>query len=373
MRTVRKYGANGKKQLIFICMGLLMAAALCGCGEEETKHDYISAKTLSYDSLEQMEEDSDLIVRGIRLDKEENEIQRENGLVISAYCFSDFWVTDIYKKKEDEDIQEGAAITILENEAYDEEADVVYHVSGYNKMIAGDEYLLFLHEAEYEETKYYVAAGVNYGTVSLQADKRTESYTSETGELVNFSIYEEIWQAAKEKYAENSIERYLSVELPRSLEIGEHSPYMFGPGDGYLFTGDYEEPPHGKDVPAYRLSPGGIYWGAGEDRKTILSDGVIVEADYAHDNHAAPVSGLEPIDGCECIAAIQKWSIDRFTAVELEELNVAKDIAGGYYWFIYMAKEDSAQEYIFFLDAGLFSREEAVRMAQSVHFTEEAF
>lgn len=188
-----------KKYLKFICIGLLAFLSLCCCGKTEPKHYYMDAKTPSYDSLEQMEEYSDLIVRGIRLDKEENKIQKENGLVISAYCFSELEITDIYKKK-DETLQNGAVITILENEAYDDDTDIIYHVAGYNKMVTGDEYLLFLHEAEYKGKTYYVAAGVNFGTVSLQDDKRAIPYTVETGNVEDFSAYEKIWQAAKEKY-----------------------------------------------------------------------------------------------------------------------------------------------------------------------------
>lgn len=63
--------------------------------------------------------------------------------------------------------------TILENEAYNEAENVVYHVAGYNKMVVGDEYLLFLRECQRSDGEtYYVSAGVNYGTISLQEDQR---------------------------------------------------------------------------------------------------------------------------------------------------------------------------------------------------------
>lgn len=199
-----------KKNFKIIFASILAAAMLCGCGEQEPKqevkqepnHYSLDAKTDGFDTLKEMEDYSALIVRGVRQDREENNIIKKEGVGITAtYSYSEFQVMDIFKD-DSGTVQAGDTITILENEAYDEEKNVVYHVAGYNKMVVGDEYLLFLRECQRSDGEtYYVSAGVNYGTISLQEDQRTRSYKNEIGTGgEDFGIYKDIWQEAKEKY-----------------------------------------------------------------------------------------------------------------------------------------------------------------------------
>lgn len=199
-RYIKRKGEFMKRILRIFYTGVLAAVTLCGCGNNEPEHYSLEAKTVSFDSFNEMEDYSSLIVRGIRQDKEENVITRKGGYVISAWSFSEFQISDIYKD-DSGTVKTGDIITILENEAYDEEDNVVYHVGGYNKMVAGDEYLLFLHEGEYEGKPYYVSSGVNFGTISLQEDQRTRQHKTDIGTAgTDFSIFKDIWQEAKEKY-----------------------------------------------------------------------------------------------------------------------------------------------------------------------------
>ncbi|WP_438762898.1 hypothetical protein [Enterococcus sp. AZ194] len=55
---------------------------------------------------------------------------------------------------------------MLENEAYDQEKKITYHIAGYNLIEADKNYLLILRHSETDP--YYIVSGVNYGKVSLE-------------------------------------------------------------------------------------------------------------------------------------------------------------------------------------------------------------
>jgi len=164
-------------------------------------HQYIEAKTVSYASLAEMEQDADVILRAVRLDQEEPVWDRGWG-----YTLSQVRISRIYKDKTgslsvDEDI------TVLENEVYDAASDKVYHIAGYRMMVFGDEYLLFLKKDRLPDgTEHYVSCGVNYGTVSTTEDGRYTEYPEGTevidpdGVGTDTSEYEAVWKAALNKY-----------------------------------------------------------------------------------------------------------------------------------------------------------------------------
>ena len=170
--------------------------------KENAKHvdvgiDNVEAKTVSFESLEEMEGYADVILRAVRLDQEE-------PVVSGPYTFSKVKISKIYKDNAGE-LAEDREITVLENEVYDAAQDVVYHVAGYNMMVAGEEYLLFLrHNVLPDGKEYYVACGVNFGTISLTDDGRDRVRGNEgpgpyevdepTPEMKT------IWEEAKRKY-----------------------------------------------------------------------------------------------------------------------------------------------------------------------------
>lgn len=188
------------KKTIFL-VAVIMICNFAACGKEAV-HYGMEAKTIGFSSLEEMEDFSDVIVRGVRQPGEEARVITENGNVVSAYSFSEFEVTEVIKD-DFEDIEKGSVITILENEAYNQSENEVYHIAGYNMMVEGKEYLLFLRKNSLNGSVYYVSAGINYGTVSLQEDNRTVNRLTRNGNMVtDFSYYEGIWEDAIEKYVE---------------------------------------------------------------------------------------------------------------------------------------------------------------------------
>ncbi len=120
--------------------------------------------------------------------------------MVSGFTFSKVKITEIYGDKSGE-YEVGDEITILENEVYDEANNTIYHIGGYNMMVVGDEYLLFLHYAQTNEMEYFVASGVNCGIISLATDERQRAYTTEEGNaVVDYSAFQELWNEALEKY-----------------------------------------------------------------------------------------------------------------------------------------------------------------------------
>lgn len=198
------------KKLIKFTMALTIILSLAACSKDDSEktkttsdeiiHYGVDAKTDYYESLDDVEADATLIVRGVRLEKEEAVIEKSGDAVLSAYTFSEFEITNIYINSGTQ-ISEGDVITILENEVYDKDANVVYHIAGYNMMVEGNEYILFLKENKLEGKIYYVSIGVNYGTVSLEDDDRTTVYNTRDGSApVSFKAYENIWENARKKY-----------------------------------------------------------------------------------------------------------------------------------------------------------------------------
>lgn len=190
-----------KVRLVLGITMLLCVLTACGStAQNETQHYTVEAKTVSFDTLEEMEEYSELIVRVERLDKEEAVINTVNGRMTLGFTFSQVEIKEIYQDT-DEKYSIGDTITILENEVYDEKENITYHIAGYNMMEVGKEYLLFLDYGETNGTQYYVSSGVNFGTISLETDNRQRTYVNQDGEETgDYSAFQDMWEEALEKY-----------------------------------------------------------------------------------------------------------------------------------------------------------------------------
>lgn len=170
---------------------------------KEPDHYSVSAKTISFSSLEEMEEYADVILKVTRTGEEKSVVKHNQGAVYSGYTFSTVKIETVYKDAAG-NLETGQELRILENEFFDENENIIYHVAGYHMMEEGKEYLLFLNQHMYSDGKtYYVAAGVNFGTVSIQNDNRTAVYTTRDGQIENpFEEIKPIWEAALAKYIE---------------------------------------------------------------------------------------------------------------------------------------------------------------------------
>ena len=163
---------------------------------ETVIHREVEAKTESYESLAEMEKDADVILRAVRLDQEEPVWNGSSG-----YTLSQVKISKIYEDKTGS-LSLDDVIKVMENEVYDAASNTVFHVAGYNMMVFGDEYLLFLKKDKLPDgTEYYVACGVNYGTISTTTDGRDISPKYPNGvDMLDISIYKDIWKDALNKY-----------------------------------------------------------------------------------------------------------------------------------------------------------------------------
>ena len=165
---------------------------------DSARHEVVIKDIPYYGSLEEMEKDADVILRGVRLDQGDTVISREGGYVYGAHTLSQVKITGIYKDSS-EKLKEGQEITVLEKEAYDAVMDTIYHIDGYRMMTYGGEYLLFLkRNVRGDGTEFYSSCGTYYGTVSLTEDGRD----SETliREITDPKQVVKIWEEAREKY-----------------------------------------------------------------------------------------------------------------------------------------------------------------------------
>ena len=163
---------------------------------ETVIHREVEAKTENYESLAEMEKDADVILRAVRLDQEEPVWNGSSG-----YTLSQVKISKIYEDKTGS-LSLDDVIKVMENEVYDAASNTVFHVAGYNMMVFGDEYLLFLIKDKLPDgTEYYVACGVNYGTISTTTDGRDISPKYPNGvDMLDISIYKDIWKDALNKY-----------------------------------------------------------------------------------------------------------------------------------------------------------------------------
>lgn len=137
-------------------------------------HQFSPAKTDDYPDLASMEDAADLIVVGQKVQDLETIIERNaQGDLTTIYSLAAFTVSKTIKGTTNSQEQ----LTILENEGYDEKDERIYHIAGYEKMLVGNSYLLFLKQS-LSNPEQFIPVGVVYGKVPLHA---------ETSEIADFA------------------------------------------------------------------------------------------------------------------------------------------------------------------------------------------
>lgn len=95
-------------------------------------------------------------------------------------------------------------------------------------------------------------------------------------------------------------------------------------------------------------------------------------------NHSSPNGSAERLDGCQEQAVLLSMNHDLYTVSELYEREeagnpVPEEEITADFWYIGFAREDAPWGYVLFLAQRYFTKEEAIAMARSIHFTEEAW
>lgn len=159
-------------------------------------------KTDGFDSLEDLEGGSDIIIKGIKTGEVETVVTKSeiDDEVNGGFTVSDFKISEVFKTDSNSKIEVENNVSILENAFYDQETEATYTVNGYEKMIEGEEYLLFLSS---EVEGVFAPEGVTYGKVPLNTNKvEMRKFTSHSRESNNEHVNEldQLFKEAREKY-----------------------------------------------------------------------------------------------------------------------------------------------------------------------------
>lgn len=170
--------------------------------EFENSRVDIEGKTDGFNSLEELENGSPIIIKGIKVEENGVEIFKSkiDGEIAGGYTKSNFKVTKVFKNSVDnQNIKVNGDIMILESNFYDAETKTTYSVNGYENMINGKEYLLFLTN---ETDGLFATRGVTFGKVPLGTDKleiykNRDSISSHSHDT---SVLDTIFKEARKNY-----------------------------------------------------------------------------------------------------------------------------------------------------------------------------
>lgn len=164
---------------------------------------YLDATIDAFDDLDDVESKTDIIVVAEKIIQDDPTIlNNDEGRIDIAFTLSDFVVHQVIVGN---DLQEGENFTLLENEAYNSDIGLTYHIEGYNLIKTGQKYLLFLTQESSDP--YYLITGVNYGKVALEEEQtdfpvalenEDTEYAKEV--LSKYQHQEQVRKEALEKY-----------------------------------------------------------------------------------------------------------------------------------------------------------------------------
>lgn len=169
--------------------------------EEAPTDMSVEAKVDEYYSLESIENSVEIIVKAEKVSEEEPVIWRDGqGNVYFVGMIGNVKISNIYKDESNQDIKIGSTIPIFENEAYDAEKNVIYHVADYKKMSIGKEYMLFLDYSE--DDNWYVPCSAIWGKYPLDSTEAIlYSSTERSAEASSAnSLVDQIGHEVIEKY-----------------------------------------------------------------------------------------------------------------------------------------------------------------------------
>ena len=174
---------------------------------------------------------------------------------------------------------------------------------------------------------------------------------------------------------EYDIHQFVEIKLPEGLELGNYRADMCIGNEGYLFTGDYEEQPHGDYTPEEWYAPGGIEFIQKEyfPGDIIFEDGKLKEV-FVLMNHSGVSSEFEILEGCGMQAVLCEYFCDLFTLPDAEEYKQEHGLleeefkSTSNYWYVFFAEPDSEYVYVLYLNQEYFEKEDIVELARSVEF-----
>ncbi|UAT33113.1 hypothetical protein K7T73_21825 (plasmid) [Bacillus badius] len=136
----------------------------------------IEAKTIDYSSLEELQTELPIAVKGIKTDEKKTELQysKVDNSLIGGHTVSNFKITEVLQNNnEAAEIKVGNNIPVMEYSFLDKESDTTYTYNGYANMRENEEYILFLLPKEEE---VFPIGSTSIGKIPVEKSTEVEIY-----------------------------------------------------------------------------------------------------------------------------------------------------------------------------------------------------
>lgn len=184
-----------------------------------------------------------------------------------------------------------------------------------------------------------------------------------------------------------SMADYVTYRLPEGLTDSGYRADLGDGGGGSLFlTEDEDQKARLEElgryvdrdsVPDAWLAAGGIIRWNADYLNRRFDTGSLMETAIPW-NHTSYWGELVSVEDCEVSALLEPLCHDLYTPSSLEEAEkrygpIPEENQTSRMWYVFFARPDSDVMYAIYLNGDLYKKEDALKLARSVHFKEEAF
>ena len=184
-----------------------------------------------------------------------------------------------------------------------------------------------------------------------------------------------------------SMADYVTYRLPEGLTDSGYRADLGDGGGGSLFlTEDEDQKARLEElgryvdrdsVPDAWLAAGGIIRWNADYLNRRFDTGSLMETAIPW-NHTSYWGELVSVEDCEVPALLEPLCHDLYTPSSLEEAEkrygpIPEENQTSRMWYVFFARPDSDVMYAIYLNGDLYKKEDALKLARSVHFKEESF
>ena len=184
-----------------------------------------------------------------------------------------------------------------------------------------------------------------------------------------------------------SMADYVTYRLPEGLTDSGYRADLGDGGGGSLFLTEDEDQKARQEelgryvdrdsVPDAWLAAGGIIRWNADYLYRRFDTGSLMETAIPW-NHTSYWGELVSVEDCEVPALLEPLCHDLYTPSSLEEAEkpygpIPEENQTSRMWYVFFARPDSDVMYAIYLNGDLYKKEDALKLARSVHFKEEAF
>lgn len=359
------------ERILLICFVLGASLfALCSCGKKE--NDIAEYAPKEETSVIKVEDDSTSLVEG-------EELEDETVKELTMETLLELYESDGLKLKVEEEGLEGfLAYENMKPASGMEDSltglyicDLVYPHTSEDGITSDRKYELQLYYWRPETAEEYGHTESEIDSILL-IEKESHDAVLLYAVDDRYTVTKDLKEFLQRDYGMN---QYLICDLPGDFTLGAYREDI-GFCGGWLLEGETEASPHDEWIPEAWYCLGGI--GRGETASRILKfeSGTLTDAALMM-NHTEQLSETEILEGCETQAVLAEYAFDLFTASGWEDYLSkhpgTEEVLKSHYWYVFLGKEDNEIFYVLFLNQEHFTKGDAIRMAQSVQFTEKAF